>query len=109
MHIDYLKQGVTLDNQNLKQYIFDWIDAIYTNPKGFISEQGLNLAINELIDYSNNNISIMIDILKIAIKNGYRDITWAIQNYNRNNNTNNNFVQYSNIKSDWSNIVDEAF
>ena len=33
--------------------------------------------------FSNRNLDIALKILEIATINGYRDITWAINNYNK--------------------------
>lgn len=110
-HIASLKKRLKHDDQIVLQYLCDWIDAVYTNPKGFLSPSGVDIALQELKAYAKDNQEKQIEILKIAIKGGLRDITWAIQNYEKQNNinTSNNFVSYNDIKSNGQNIVDEAF
>ena len=65
------------------QYLCDWIDAIYANPKYCLSHQGVNLCVNDLINFSDND-DVRIAIIKIAIKRGWRDLNWAINDYKEN-------------------------
>jgi hypothetical protein len=110
-HIAKLKSSVSVDDPILQQYFCDWIDAVYTNPKGFLSPSSVNIAQQELLAYCKNNQDVQIAIMRIAIKGGLRDITWAIQKYEETNTKqiNNNFVTYKDIKSDGSNVINEEF
>ncbi len=109
-HINSLKRVVNCDDQVIKQYLCDWIDAVYTNPKGFLSPSSVNIAQQELEQYAKGSQAVKIDLLKIAIKGGLRDLTWAIETYEKEHKFNSsNFASYNDIKSNGSNIVNEVF
>lgn len=76
-----LKKKITVQDPVIQQYLCDWIDAVYTNPKGFLSPTGVTIAQEELLAYAEDSQEKQIAILKIAIKGGLRDMTWAIQRY----------------------------
>lgn len=111
MHIASLKKRLKHDDQIILQYLYDWVDSVYANPKGFLSISSVDIAVQELKAYADGDQEKQIGVLKIAIKGGLRDLTWAIQQYEskQNTNTTNNFVSYSDIKSNGNNIIDEAF
>lgn len=78
-----LKKKIIVADPVVQQYMCDWIDAVYTNPKGFLSPKGVEIAQEELLAYAKGNQEKQIAILKIAIKGGLRDITWAIEQYEK--------------------------
>ena len=61
------------------------------------------------LDKFSLDVDKKIEIMKIAIKSGYREIQWAIDKYNSSNKVNNNFANYSDIKSTGEKVVDEVF
>ena len=79
-----LKNSIQIADDTLKQYVWLWIDTIYEKPNGFLSKSAVELAMQDLLNFS-TDISIRIEILKIAIKLGYKDIKWAINSYQRSN------------------------
>lgn len=93
-----------------KQKMCDWIDAVYQKPNGFMSESGIDISIKELMQYTDKE-DCAIAILNIAIKNGYRDIIWAIQYYEKQNQVDSsmNFCKYSDIQSDGMSDQEEVF
>lgn len=105
-----LKKRLSVEDEVIKQYMCDWIDSVYANPKGFLSPSAVSIAEQELSAYSNSQ-DTKIDVLKIAIKGGLRDLTWAMNQYekNKSKNEDSNFVSYSDIASDGSDTVEEAF
>lgn len=109
-HINSLKRAIKSEDPVIQQYLCEWIDAVYTNPKGFLSPSSVNIAQQELEQYSKGSQSIKIALLKIAIKGGLRDMTWAINTYEKEHCMNSaNFAVYNDIKSDGSNVVNEVF
>lgn len=110
-HIIALKRSIDIEDELIHQYLCDWIDAVYTNPKGFLSNSSLKIAISELFSYAPNDQEKQIAILQIAIKGGLRDMTWAISKYEQINNVKNlnNFVSYNSIKSKGDNVINEEF
>ena len=111
MHIASLKKSIDIEDPIIQQYLCDWIDSVYSNPKGFLSISSVKISITDLFNYTNNDQNKQIEILQIAIKGGMRDLTWAITQYEKLNNSkiSNNFVVYNDIKSNGKNTVDEAF
>ena len=109
-HIIQLKKRIKVDDPIIQTYLIDWIDAVYSNPKGFLSPTGIDIAQQELKAYSGDNQEKAINILKIAIKGGLRDLTWAIEQYESKSGANsNNFANYSDIKADINNASEEIF
>ena len=96
-----LKRCIRTNDPVLQDYLCKWIDSVYANPKGFLSPKGLDIVQNELLTYSKGNQEVQIDVLKIAIKNGLRDLTWAIERYEKQNNIvkgSMNFAVYNDVK-----------
>ena len=109
-HIIQLKKRIKVDDPVIQTYLIDWIDAVYSNPKGFLSPTGIDIAQQELKAYSGDNQEKAINVLKIAIKGGLRDLTWAIEQYESKSGANsNNFANYSDIKADINNVSEEIF
>lgn len=106
-HIIALKKKINVEDPVIQNYFVEWIDAVYTNPKGFLSPSGVVIAQQELLAYSSEQ-SIQIAVLKIAIKGGLRDITWAIEQYEKQAGSR-NFTSYNDIKSDKDDASDESF
>ena len=99
-HIIQLKKKVNLEDPVLQDYFIQWIDAVYSNPKGFLSPKGVEIAQEELMAYAKNSQEKQISIMRIAIKNGMRDITWAIQRYEDQEGVNSrNFSNYNDSKA----------
>lgn len=80
--IQALKNNVKEKDNELRQLFIDWIDAIYSG-SGYLSKQGLQITEDELSKYCSDK-KIKIEVLKIAIKNSYKDITFAINNFEKN-------------------------
>ena len=113
LHIESLKRAIKANDEVIKQYLVDWVDAVYTNPRGFLSITAVQIAEQELFAYAKDNQEKQIDILKIAIKGGLRDMTWAIQKYEEQHpgevKGSRNFSTYNDIKVDKSSASDETF
>ena len=100
-HIISLKKKVKSKDPVVQTYLLEWIDAVYSNPKGFLSPSGVVIAQQELEAYCSDNQEKQIMILKIAIKGGLRDLTWAIETYEKQFKSNSrNFATYKDIKAD---------
>ena len=88
--VNVLKSSIEVGDEVLQQYLCDWIDAVYANPKNCLTKQALQINIDELMKISNENDRI--EILRIAIKRSWRDMQWAIDDYYKNR---------SSIDSNW--------
>lgn len=80
--IENLKENIITTNSELRQAYFDWIDAVYSKD-GFMTKAAVIAAQGNIDKFSNRNLDIALKVLEIATINGYRDITWAINNYNK--------------------------
>ena len=69
-----------IGKQILNNYI-EWVDGVYSNPKGFLSNRAIDVFINKINEYSKGNTSIIMELIEIATINGYRDADWAINVY----------------------------
>lgn len=108
-HIESLKKSIKVADEIIRQYVCDWIESVYANPKGFMSLQSLSIGVQELTAYSSSQ-EVQIEILKLATMSGYRDITWAIQRYDeKNSSSGSNFVKYSDIKCTDTDMSVEVF
>lgn len=95
-----LKKKINIKDPVLQGYFIDWIDAVYANPKGFLSPKAIEIAQNELLTYTSDNQEKQIAIMKIAIKGGLRDLSWAIEQYEKSDGSGSkNFANYNDIKS----------
>lgn len=114
-----LKKKIKVNDPIIQQYLIDWIDAVYTNPKGFLSGKAVEIAQQELYAYCEENKdngtmnqAKAIAVLTIAIKNGWRDLSWAIDKYEEKNGVDpesRNFNNYRDTKSVEKNESGEVY
>ena len=98
--VKQLKGSIKVSDEALRQRLCDWIDSVYSNPKGFMSLQGLALSITELQSYS-TDMDVIMEIMSIAIKGGYRDLAWAIDRYKQSHgDSDDEWKLYSESKAD---------
>lgn len=79
---DTLKQNIVTVNPELRNAYFSWIDAVYEKD-GFMTKQAVVAAQARIDEFSGRNLDIALKVLEIASINAYRDITWAINTYNK--------------------------
>lgn len=98
-HINAMKKCIRVESPVLQQLFVEWVDAVYTNPKGFLSKSSVEMAQQELLEYAKDNEIVQVKVMREAIKGGFRDITWAIQNYEKNNDVkSDSFASYNDKK-----------
>ncbi len=98
------KKRIKVEDPVIQDYFIKWVDAVYENPKGYLTSVAVDQAQKELNEYSKGNQKIQIEVLNIASKNGYRDMLWAIDRHknnqsNKNTNTPISFANYNEIKA----------
>ena len=99
---DNLRACIKTTNGELRDAYSEWIDAV-VDRQGWMTKKSVELR-EELIDnFSNRNLDIAIKILNIASINGYRDIQWAINCYNKSNN-NYSFKNLNEFNTNRSNL-----
>ena len=97
-----LKAGIPIADMQLRELMGQWVDTIFENPNGFLSKQGVSMAVDDLLKFSNDT-KVLGDIIRIAIKFGYRDMTWAINRYKgvpSKPSADANWASYSTTKAD---------
>lgn len=105
-----LKNAVNIDDQVIKQYIFDWIDSIIESGN-YLTTQSIKINVDQLVKFSTDQ-SKLIEVLLIATKSNWKDLTWAMNRVSQNKiNSGNNFSNYSEIKfnNKSEQVIQEAF
>lgn len=78
-----LKSNIKTSNEELIEAYNNWIDAVISR-QGWMSKEAV-VEGQKLIDaFSGKDLDIALDVIKIASINGYRDISWAINDYKKN-------------------------
>lgn len=81
-----LKAYVRTTNSELRDAYAKWIDSVFAK-QGWMSDAAVIIAQDEVDKYTDRDLDLALEILKIAAINGYRDITWAINYYDKNKST----------------------
>lgn len=102
-----LKNSVKIEDEVLRQHIFDWIDSVIEKG-GYLTTQSVKINVEELSKFTSSQ-SIAIEVLNIATKNCWRDLSWAMNKVDTGLDNKNNFVDYSSIVSNGDNKINEAF
>lgn len=80
--IDNLKKCITATNAELIEAYADWIDAVCAR-QGWMSKQSV-IAGQKLVDtYAHHDLDIALGVIRIAAINGYRDMDWAVEKYEK--------------------------
>lgn len=108
-----LKKNINITHPELKAAYEGWIDGVYANPKGFLSNRAVTIFIDTVDQFANGYLDIALSVINIATVGGYREAEWAIAKYNENYNKQkttrrrNALVDTSNNKS--NNLGEEIF
>jgi hypothetical protein len=79
-----MKTYITTTNDELKQSFEDWIDSVLANPKSSgLTKTKVNLFQRDVHTFANGNLDVALKVIELAIKGGYVDAQWAINNFNR--------------------------
>lgn len=77
-----LKTNIITSNEELRDAYYEWIDAVYAK-QGWLSKKAVMCAQTLVDDFSKRNLDVALRLLEIAAINGYRDMQWAINAYNK--------------------------
>ena len=102
-----LKSAVKIDDEVLKQHIFDWIDSVIDGGK-FLTQQSVKINIEQLNKFTSSQ-DTAIQVVDMSAKNCWRDLEWAMNKISPEIDNKNNFANYSNIISNGKDFVEEAF
>lgn len=80
---DTLKSNIVTSNEELRTAYCDWIDAVFAK-QGWMSKKSVVSAQTLIDDFADHNLDVALKIIEIASINGYRDMSWALNNYKQN-------------------------
>lgn len=83
--INNLKDSITCSNYELLTALRDWVEGVYARPNGFLSKSAIQIFQDTLNKYTQGDLDLALRIVKIATVQGYRDCTWAIHVYEKDN------------------------
>lgn len=78
-----MKGYVKTTNLELFEAYSEWIDAVYTK-LGWMSRKAVEVGERMVNETSNHDLDVALKILEIATVNGYKDMTWAVDMYQKN-------------------------
>lgn len=76
-----MKKFIQVSNDELREAYYKWLDGVFANPKGFLSGGAVEAFIQDIDNFSNHDLDVALDVIKIATIGGYRDAQWAINQY----------------------------
>ena len=80
--VENLKTNVNSGNNVLDEYLKQWVEVV-SSKYGWMNKIAVQEGQNKVINASHPDIDKAIEIVKIAIINGHRDMQWAIDAYNK--------------------------
>lgn len=80
---DNLKNSIVCDNDELLEAYKGWIDGVLSNPNGFLSISAIKSNQKILNNYTKGDLDVALEVLEIATISGYRDLSWAITEYEK--------------------------
>lgn len=81
-----LKAHIVTTNIELREAYERWIGAVLEKD-GWMTTSAVDVAQSTIDKFSNRDLDVALRILEIASVNGYRDVTWAINQFNRDSRT----------------------
>lgn len=80
-----MKACIVTTNEELRTAYFEWIEGCFAKD-GWMTRKAV-IAAQQLIDeFSQRNLDVALEVLRIAATNAYRDISWAINTYRKSYN-----------------------
>lgn len=80
---DQLKKNIVTTNKEMIDAYSSWIDSVFAK-NGWMSKKAVVDAQTLIDTYTNKNLDLALKIIGIADINAYRDMQWAINNYEAN-------------------------
>ena len=79
-----LRSNIETTNPELKQAYEDWIDAVCAK-NGWMTKNHVIEAQKVLDNYNKDkDLDLALEIIKIATLGGYREMSWAVENFEKN-------------------------
>ena len=80
-----LKASIVTTNEELRAAYFAWIEGCFAKD-GWMTKNAVITAQQMIDDFSQRNLDVALEVLRIAATNAYRDMQWAIVSYQKNYN-----------------------
>lgn len=80
-----LKESIRCKTIPVLQKLQEWIDSIMADPSKYLSKQQVAAFKDTLDEYCNGDLQKALDIINIAMIQGYINCQWAINLYERDN------------------------
>ncbi len=77
-----LKNNICTDNEELRKAYEEWIDAVIAR-QGWMSTASVRDGQDIIDKYTNKDLDMALKIIEIGAINGLRDLTWAINTYEK--------------------------
>lgn len=106
--VDNLKSHIDTANNELREAYCDWIDAVYAK-QGWMSVKSVTVAQRTVDSYSNHNLDLALQLLEIASINGWREIQWAINSYEKDYKLNYHIPRAPQPKASVESLSEEVF
>lgn len=104
---DAMKSNINATNVELISAYSDWIDSVFAK-ENWMSKKAVLEGQRIVDENSNHNLDVALRIISIATVNGWRDMAWAVERYNREFS-----IRYSNKQSERENkkieVGDDVF
>ena len=75
-----LKDNVLTTNVELRDAYYEWIESVLTKD-GYMTKAAVTNAQIEIDRFSKRNLDVALAILRNAATKGFRDVTWSINNF----------------------------
>lgn len=81
--VTLLKDLINVNNDELREAYYSWIDSVYAK-QGWMSKKAVTDGQYLIDSYCQCNLDLALQIIGLADTNAYRDMTWAINLYEKN-------------------------
>lgn len=83
--MDRLKSNIKIDNEELRNAYYDWIESVYAKPGGFLSNSAIKIFEDTVNSYAKGDLDLALAILRIATVRSYKNADWVINIYEEQN------------------------
>ena len=77
-----LKELIETTNDELREAYSEWIDAVL-DKNGWMAKASVTEGQKLVDSYTNRDLDIALQIVRIGAMNGYKDMQWAVENYEK--------------------------
>lgn len=110
VELQKLKQAISSTNPELRDAYTHWIETVISK-QGWLSRQSV-IAAQEIVDkFANHDLDKALNLIHVADINGYRDMSWAVNNFKNASkmNSNSNISGKIVISEETKNYLDSTF